>query len=63
MKVSDAKPYIWVFTTFYHNSFNFVSGTTEMEPVMLSIQDKDILNISEKLENNSNANFKVAKLM
>ena len=30
---------------------------------MLSIQDKDILNISEKLENNSNANFKVAKLM
>ena len=35
---------------------NFVSGTTETEPVMLSTQDMEVLAISEELESHANAN-------
>ena len=38
-------------TSLSHNSPNFVSETTETEPVMLSTQDMEVL------KNNANANF------
>ena len=48
-------------TSLSHNSSNFFSGTTETttetEPVMLSTQDREILEILEELENNASANF------
>ena len=44
-------------TNLSHNSSNFVSGTTEIEPVMISSHVKEILEILEELDNNTNANF------
>ena len=48
---------VFVDTSLFHNSSNFVSETTETEPVMLSTQDMEVLEILEELENNANANF------
>ena len=56
-KVSNTPPNIWVDTSLSHNSSNFVSETTETEPIMLSTQDIEMLEILEELENNANANF------
>ena len=56
-KVSNTPPYVRVDTSLSHNSSNFVSGTTETEPVMLSTQDMEVLKILEELESNANANF------
>lgn len=40
-----------------HNFSNFVSGATEIEPVMISSHVKEILEILEELDNNANTNF------
>ena len=48
---------ICVDTNLSHNSSNFVSGTTEIEPVMISSHVKEILEILEELDSNANANF------
>ena len=56
-KVSNTPPNICVDTSLSHNSSNFVSETTETEPVMLSTQDMELLEILEELESNTNANF------
>ena len=55
-KFSKYSKDVCVDTSLSYNS-NFVSGTTETEPVMLSTQDMKVLEILEELENNSNANF------
>ena len=56
-KVSNTPPYICANTSLFHNSSNFVFGTTETEPVLLSTQDMEVLEILEELESNANANF------
>ena len=56
-KVSNTPPDIYVDTYLSHNTSNFVSGTAETEPVMLSTQVKETLETLEELENNANANF------
>ena len=56
-KVSNTPPYICVDSSLFHNSSNFVFGTTETKPVMLSTQDMEVLEILEELESNVNANF------
>ena len=50
-------PNFCVDTSLSHHSSNFVPGTTETEPVLLSTQDMEVLEILEELENNANANF------
>ena len=56
-KVSNTPPDVCVDTSLSHNSSNFVSGTTESEPVMLSTQDMEVLEILEELKSNANGNF------
>ena len=56
-KVSHTPQDVGVDTSLSHNSSNFVSGTTETEPVMLSTQDMEVLEILEELESNVNGNF------
>ena len=56
-KVSNTPPDVCVDTSLSDNSSNFVSGTTESEPVMLSTQDMEVLEILEELESNTNDNF------
>ena len=56
-KFSNTPPNICVDTSFSHNSFNFVSETTETEPVMLSTQDMQVLETLEEMESNASANF------
>ena len=56
-KVSNTPANICVDTSLSHNSSNFVSETTETEPVTLSTQDMEVLEILEELESNVNANF------
>ena len=56
-KVSNIPTNICVDTSLSHNSSKFVSETTETEPVMLSTQDMEVLEIIEELESNANANF------
>ena len=53
-KVSNTPPNVCADTSLSRNSSNFVSET---EPVMLSTQDMEVLEILEELENNANANF------
>ena len=55
--VSNTPPDVCVDTSLSHNSSNFVSGTTESEPVMLSTQDMEVLEILEELESKANDNF------
>ena len=56
-KFSNTPPDVWADTYLLYDSPNFVFGTTETEPVMLSIQDMEVLEILEELESNANANF------
>ena len=56
-KVSNTPPNVCVDTSLSHNSTHFVSETTETDPVMLSTQDIEVLEILEESENNANANF------
>ena len=56
-KVSNTPPDVFVDTSLSHNSSNFVFGTTETEPVMLSTQDMEVLKILEELECNANGDF------
>ena len=56
-KVSNTPPDICADTSLFHNSSNFVSGTTETEPVMLSTQDIEVLEILDELKGNASANF------
>ena len=56
-KVSNTPPDFCVDKSFSHNSSNFVSGTTESEPVMLSTQDMEVLEVLDELESNVNDNF------
>ena len=50
--------FVWIHhTSFCHHSSNFFSGTTATEPVMLSTQETEVLEISEDLEHNANAIF------
>ena len=56
-KVSNTPPDICVDTSLFHNCSNFVSGTTVSEPVMLSTQDMEVLEILEEFESNANDNF------
>ena len=55
-KVSNTPPDVCVDTSLSHNSSNFVSGTTEIKPVILSTQNMEVLEFLEELESNSNAN-------
>ena len=55
-KVSNTPPDVCVDTSLSHNSYNFVSGTTETKPVILSTQDMEVLEFLEELESNSDAN-------
>ena len=48
---------ICVDTNLSHNSSNFVSGTTEIGPVVISLHVKEILEILKELDNNANPNF------
>ena len=56
-KVYNIPPDICVDTSLFHNSSNFVSRTTDTEPVMLSTQDMEVLQILEELQSNGNVNF------
>ena len=56
-KVSNTPPDVFADTSLFHNSSNFVSWTTETEPVMLSTQDMEVLEILEELKGNVSANF------
>ena len=56
-KVSNTPPDFCVDKSLSHNSSNFVSGTTESEPVMLSTQDMEVLQVLDELESNVNDNF------
>ena len=56
-KVSNTPPDICADTSLSHNSSNYVSGTTETEPVMLSTQDIEVLEILDELKGNASANF------
>ena len=56
-KVYNTPPNICVDTSLSHNSYNFVSETTETAPVVLTTQDMEVLEILEQLESNANANF------
>ena len=56
-KVSNTPPDFCVDKSLSHNSSNFVSGTTESEPVMLSTQDMEVLEVLDELESNVNDNF------
>ena len=56
-KIFNTPQVVCVDTSLSHNSSNFVSETTETEPVMLSTQDMEISEILEELENNDIANF------
>ena len=56
-KISNTLPNICLDTSAPHNFSNFVSETTKTKTVMLFTQDKEILQISEELENNATANF------
>ena len=56
-KVSNTQPDVCVDTSLSHNSFKFLSGTAETEPVMLSTQNMKMLGILEDLKNTANANF------
>ena len=55
--ITNTPPDVCADTFLSHNSSKFVSVTTETESVMLSTQDMEVLEILEKLESNSNANF------
>ena len=56
-KVSNTPSDVCVDTSLSHNSSNFLSGTTDTDPVMLSTQDMEVLKILEELESNANGNF------
>ena len=56
-KFSNTPPDVWADTYLLYDSPNFVFGNTETEPVMLSTQDMEVLEILEELESNVNANF------
>ena len=56
-KVPNTPPDVCADTSLSHNSSNFVFGATETEPVMLSTQNKEVLEILEELEGHAKADF------
>ena len=56
-KFSNTPPDVWADTYLLYDSPNFVFGNTATEPVMLSTQDMEVLEILEELESNANDNF------
>ena len=48
-KVSNTPPDVCVETPLSHNFSNLVSGTTETQPVMLSTQDMEVLEMFDEM--------------